>query len=85
MSDAAHQPSAMVAGDFASRTTRGAIHFLNRCLPLIFEDKEFLVRALWSEQSFFQNQINAICLMEAITILMFKPGFTIMPLKEPPS
>lgn len=51
-------------------------------MPLIFEDKEFFMRALWSEQSFFKNQINAIQLMDAIYLLLFKPGFTIMPLRD---
>ena len=63
--------------------TKGAIHFLNRVVPLIFEDKEFFMRAMWHEQSFFNNQINATQIMDSICILLFKPGFGVQPLKDP--
>jgi len=49
MHDAASQPSAMTNGDATSKLVRGAIHFLNRTVPLIFEDKEFFMRAFWHE------------------------------------
>lgn len=55
----------------------GAIHFLNRVFPLVFEDKEIFMRALWFEQPFFDNQINATKIMDAIAILLFKPGFSV--------
>lgn len=51
-------------------------------VPLIFEDKEFFMRSMWHEQAFFNNQINSIKLMEAISLLLFKPGFTIQPLDD---
>ena len=35
---------------------------------------------MWHEQAFFNNQINALKLMESISLLLFKPGFTILPL-----
>ena len=60
-----------------SKRCRGAINVLIRLLPLIFEDKEFFMRAMWHEQSFFNNQINALVLMDALSVLLFKPGFTI--------
>lgn len=75
MHDAASQPS--VLGDAPTKVTRGAVHFLNRVVPLIFEDKEFFMRSMWHEQSLFNNQINATQIMEAICILLFKPGFAI--------
>ena len=40
------------------------------------------MRSMWHEQSFFNNQINAIKLMESISMLLFKPGFTIAALEE---
>lgn len=55
MHDAAAQPSQMVKDDTTSKCVKGAIHFLNRTVPLIFEDKEFFMRSMWSEQSFFNN------------------------------
>jgi hypothetical protein len=59
------------------RMLKGSINVLARFLPLIFEDKEFFMRSMWHEQPFFNNQVNALRLMEAISILLFKPGFTI--------
>lgn len=59
---------------------KGSINVLARFLPLIFEDKEFFMRSMWHEQPFFNNQVNALRLMEAISILLFKPGFTIQSL-----
>ena len=38
------------------------------------------MRAMWHEQAFFNNQINSLKLMESISLLLFKPGFTIAPL-----
>lgn len=62
------------------RSLKGALNLLTRILPLIFEDKEFFMRSMWHEQPFFNNQVNALCLMEGISTLLFKPGFTIAPL-----
>lgn len=56
---------------------RGAIHVLIRTFPLLFEDKDLLMRTMWREQALFGNQINAIRMMEAVSILLFKPGFTV--------
>ena len=64
------------------KVLRGAINLIARVIPLIFEDKEFFMRSMWHEQSFFNNQINALLMMEAISILLFKPGFTIAPLPQ---
>jgi hypothetical protein len=86
MHEAAMQPADMVFADERSRVVSGAIHFLNRVFPLIFEDKEIFMRALWFEQSFFNNQINATLIMDSIAILLFKPGFCIsgLPTGESP-
>ena len=46
-------------------------------VPLLFEDKELLMRCMWREQALFGNQINAIKMMEAISLLLFKPGFSV--------
>jgi hypothetical protein len=32
---------------------------------------------MWREQALFNSQINAIAMMEAISLLLFKEGFTI--------
>lgn len=55
---------------------------LNRMFPLLFEDKECFLRSMWREQPFFNSQINAINLMEAISLLLFKEGFCIQELPE---
>ena len=61
---------------------QGSCNLIARVLPLIFEEKEFFMRSMWHEQAFFNNQINAVKLMESISILLFKPGFTIAPLDQ---
>jgi hypothetical protein len=48
MFDAAYQPA--LISDAITKLILGAIHFLNRTLPLIFEDKEFFMKAMWQEQ-----------------------------------
>lgn len=32
---------------------------------------------MWREQALFGNQINALRMMESMSILFFKPGFTV--------
>ena len=59
------------------RILKGAIHILIRTFPLLFEDKELLMRCMWRDQPLFGNQINALKMMESISILLFKPGFTV--------
>jgi hypothetical protein len=61
---------------------KGAIHVLNRIFPLLFEEKELFIRCMWREQALFNSQINAIAMMEAISLLLFKEGFTIQPLPD---
>jgi hypothetical protein len=56
---------------------RGAIHVLNRTFPLLLEDKDMFIECMWREKPFFNSQINAISMMEAISVLNFKEGFTI--------
>jgi hypothetical protein len=56
---------------------RGAIHVLNRAFPLLLEDKDMFIECMWREKPFFNSQINAINMMEAISVLNFKEGFTI--------
>jgi len=63
--------------DARRKVVKGALHLLTRIFPLLFEDKELLMRAMWREQPLFGNQINALNMMEAISILLFKPGFTV--------
>jgi hypothetical protein len=77
MYEAAMQPADMTFADEKARVVAGAIHFLNRVFPLIYEDKEIFMRALWVEQPFFNNQINATKIMDSIAVLLFKPGFCI--------
>lgn len=67
----------VITDDAHRKTLKGAIHLLIRTFPLLFEDKELLMRAMWREQALFGNQLNAIRMMEAISILLFKPGFTV--------
>jgi hypothetical protein len=83
MFDAAQLQSTMTQGDQQANLLLGAIHFLNRVVPLIFEDKEFFMKSMWHEQPSFGNQVNAILILEAVSILLFKPGFTIKPMPEP--
>ena len=59
------------------KTLKGAVNILIRTFPLLFEDKELLMRCMWREQALFGNQINAIKMMESISLLLFKPGFTV--------
>jgi|688.fasta_scaffold1340729_1 hypothetical protein len=47
MHEAATHPGD-ITDEIASKL-RGAIHFLNRTFPLVFEDREFYIRALWQE------------------------------------
>jgi hypothetical protein len=37
------------------RILKGGIHLLIRVFPLMFEDKEFLMRSMWREQALFGN------------------------------
>ncbi len=55
---------------------------LTRMFPLMFEDKELLMRTMWREQALFGNQINALNMMEAISLLFFKPGYTVLEVAE---
>jgi hypothetical protein len=32
---------------------------------------------MWREQALFGNQVNALKMMESISILLFKPGFAV--------
>lgn len=50
---------------------------LIRTFPLLFEDKELLMRCMWREQALFGNQVNALKMMESISLLLFKPGFSV--------
>ena len=68
----------MLSDDIKKKTVKGAIHLLTRMFPLLFEDKELLMRAMWREQALFGNQINALNMMEAISLLLFKPGYTVI-------
>lgn len=67
----------VITDDNQRRLLKGAIHILIRTFPLMFEDKEMLMRCMWREQALFGNQVNALKMMESISILLFKPGFTV--------
>lgn len=67
-----------VTDDTKIKLAKGAIHILTRVFPLLFEDKELLMRSMWREQALFNNQVNALKMMEAISLLFFKPGFTVL-------
>lgn len=71
-----------VTGEEELAKLKGAIHVLTRIFPLLFEEKELFIRCMWREQALFDSQINAINMMEAISLLLFKEGFTIMPLPD---
>jgi hypothetical protein len=73
---------ALTPGRDETKVLQGAINLIARVIPLIFEDKEFFMRSMWHEQSFFNNQINAIRMMDSLSALLFKPGFTITPYKS---
>ena len=81
MHDVATKVKVLQADDSAAKV-RGAIHILNRIFPLLFEEKDLFIRCMWREQALFGAQVNAIKMMEAISILLFKEGFTIQPLSS---
>jgi hypothetical protein len=66
-----------ITDDGQRKTLKGCINLLIRTFPILFEDKELLLRCMWREQALFGNQINAIKMMESVSILLFKPGFSI--------
>jgi hypothetical protein len=59
------------------RAVKGAIHIVHRMYPIFFENKDTMFRIMWLEHPQFPGQINSLFLMEAISCLLFKPGFTI--------
>jgi len=76
MHDAATQYKVLTNEEQISKV-KGAIHVLNRIFPLLFEEKELFIRCMWREQALFSSQINAISMMESISLLLFKEGYTI--------
>jgi len=73
----------LIESEDRKRALRGAIHLLTRIFPIVLEDRDQLIMKLfWKEDPHFR-QINALLLMEAISLLLFKPGFTIAPLDDP--
>jgi High-temperature-induced dauer-formation protein len=71
-----------ITEDGQRKTLRGCINLLIRTFPILFEDKDLLLRCMWREQALFNNQINAIKMMESISVLLFKPGFSIQEVPE---
>ena len=49
MHDAAIQPTPIQTAHQSTKVLNGAVHFLNRTIPIIFEDKEFFMRLMWHE------------------------------------
>jgi hypothetical protein len=45
--------------------------------PILFENKDTMSRIIWREHPQFPGQSNSLFLMEAISCLLFKPGFTV--------
>lgn len=72
----------VILEDNLRKRLKGCINMLIRTIPLLFEDKEILTLCMWREQALFGNQINAIKMMESISLLLFKPGFSV---QETPS
>ena len=72
----------MSLNDTKSQVLQGAINFMARVFPLLSEDKIFSAKCMWREQGSFQNQVNALAMLQAIPILFFKPGYTVAPLPE---
>lgn len=70
----------MTFADQKSRVVSGAIHFLTRMWPLLYEDKEFLNAAMWAPQSNFKEQMNATTILDSVVMLLFKPGFCVSPI-----
>jgi len=81
MYDCALEPGNMTAGDAKSTTLQGAVNFMARVFPLLSEDKAFASKCMWREQAAFNNQVNALNLLQSIPLLFFKPGYTIAPLE----
>ena len=59
------------------KSVKGALHIIHRIFPILFEEKDTMFRIMWRDDSNFPGQINALHLMESISLLLFKPGFTI--------
>jgi len=55
LQEAANPHKKLSSKDPLIKQTKGAIHILTRCLPLIFEDKDFYMKAMWEEQAEFWN------------------------------
>ncbi len=45
----------VITDEVHRRQLKGAIHLLIRVFPLLLEDKELLMRAMWREQALFGN------------------------------
>ena len=54
MHDIATQVKTIVDDD-KRKVLKGSIHILMRIIPLLFEDKDLLMRAMWREQALFNN------------------------------
>ena len=68
----------VIDSDEKKKVLRGSLHLLTRVFPIVLEEKEQLWgKILWKEVPQFSNQVNAVKLGEAISLLLFKPGFTI--------
>ena len=39
----------VLGNDEKKKIVKGAIHILNRVFPLLFEDKDLLMRSMWRE------------------------------------
>lgn len=45
----------VITSDNHTRLLKGSIHIVTRIFPLLFEDKDLLMRAMWREQALFTN------------------------------
>ena len=55
MHDSAKNLKVVTKGTDEYRVLQGAVNLIARVIPLIFEDKEFLMRSMWHEQGIFGN------------------------------
>jgi hypothetical protein len=55
MAEAADSKKSLSSKEPLLKQTKGAIHIMTRCLPLIFEDKDFYMKVMWDEQPQFWN------------------------------
>jgi len=64
------------------KEVKGAVHMIQRIFPVLLEDQQTMNNVMWQEQAEFKNQINAPLLLEAISMLLLKPGFAVKEISQ---